>query len=46
MIGRLGYGELKITTSAGETLTKDEDPVDAIESEDVDQETVKVRKKD
>ena len=34
------------TTSAGETLTKDEEPVDAIESEDVDQETVKVRKKD
>ena len=34
------------TTSAGETLTKDEDPVDAMEAEDVDQETVKVRKKD
>ena len=34
------------TTSAGETLTKDEEPVDAIESEKVDQETVKVRKKD
>ena len=34
------------TTSAGETLTKDEEPVDAMESEDVDQETVKVRKKD
>ena len=33
------------TTSAGETLTKDEDPVDAIDSEAVDQETVKVRKK-
>ena len=34
------------TTSAGETLTKDEEPVDAIDSEAVDQETVKVRKKD
>ena len=34
------------TTSAGETLTKDEEPVDAIGSEDVDRETVKVRKKD
>jgi F-type H+/Na+-transporting ATPase subunit alpha len=32
------------TTSAGETLTKDEEPVDAMESEKVDQETVKVRK--
>jgi F-type H+-transporting ATPase subunit alpha len=34
------------TTSTGETLTKDEEPVDAIDSEAVDQETVKVRKKD
>ena len=34
------------TTSAGESLTKDEEPVDAMESEDVDQETVKVRKQD
>ena len=34
------------TTSAGETLTKDEEPVDAMESENVDRETVKVRKQD
>jgi F-type H+-transporting ATPase subunit alpha len=34
------------TTSAGDTLTKDEEPVDAMEAEDVGQETVKVRKKD
>jgi F-type H+-transporting ATPase subunit alpha len=32
------------TTSAGESLTKDEPPVPAMGSEDVDQETVKVRK--